>query len=620
MPDKMNAQQLAAVTAEEGNLLILAGPGSGKTYVLTQRILYLLRERHLSPERILVITFTKDAAVSMQERFRREDKGASPVGFGTFHSVFYTILRSSRTYSAFRFLTDKKKKYMMRHILRQHFAEEIKEKSSSDALVLSALEAIGYYKNSLSGDGLRELLPEPLRERSGELFARYERLRRAEEVLDFDDMVYDCYCLLSEDETERRKWSGRFSHILVDEFQDINPVQYQVLRLLAGDGTRVFAVGDECQGIYGFRGSNISCMKEYLEDFRAQVLKLETNYRSLPDIVEASNRVIREGSERFEKEIRSARSSAAAPCVTLRSFESRGEEYRFLTELLKAVEGPETALLFRTNLAMQSCAAALTREGIGFEMKEQVPSIYRHRTAQDVMDYLTLAEDPSDRSALVRILNRPLRYLRTESLSGEGDPLELIRTYYRRNRHLPYAAQHIEEAEKLGRQLTFLRRQSLHLRVQFIRRSIGLEAFSLEEAGADEKKKEEIRQVLDLLTRESAHYGTLSEWRKAQAEYEKNLQKGSRDRDHSADHRVRLMTVHASKGLEFDTVILPDCNEGQFPYGKALMECALEEERRIFYVAMTRAKNRLLLLYQTGSKERPRFPSRFLKPLLSATG
>ncbi len=631
----LNEEQREAVTHGEGALLLLAGPGSGKTFTITQRIFYLIQECGILPENILVVTFTKEAALSMQRRFHEQSgRIVYPVNFGTFHSVFYRILCDSHRTQSYKLITECQKRQLIDPVLRRLIPgrgtaeEEGRESAAVDAA--SFLSAISLYKNTGEEAAARELLPPERRSCFRAAMQFYEEEKKRRGLLDFDDMVYGCRNLLRDDGEARKRWQNRFSHILMDEFQDINPMQYEVVRLMAQGGSRLFAVGDDDQSIYGFRGSRPACLKRFEEDFGAKRLCLTVNYRSCKEIVEASCRVIAGNRERFKKELRSASGNGEPQAVKLTACEEREEEYETLAcrlrDRLKAQppdpDGRETlAVLFRTNSHMQGFAAYLSRREVPYHMKERVRSIYGHFIVQDVFAYLQSAAFEATRERILQIRNRPMRYIGREAL-GRGERaagpalFQSMIAYYQSLETIPHRRERICAIERLERDLQYLQRLPLYLGVQYILKSVGYEAYLEEKAGPDGERLKEWREICEWLKEEAKQYETVSEWLKAKEIYEEKLRKMSGGRKEEEGAAVQLMTVHASKGLEFDRVWIPDCNEKVFPHGSGIRAADCEEERRIFYVAMTRAKKSLELLYLTGTRERPRFPTRFLNPLL----
>ena len=730
----MNDAQRKAVTHTGGPLLVLAGPGSGKTFTITRRILYLI-EHGVPPERILVITFTKEAALSMQRRFQETSKIPQPVNFGTFHSVFFQILRKSNVLKSAELLSNSEKKNLLIPILQKNHTSSDGDLSYDNLRedAVSFLAAASFYKNTLDADQAARKAPPWMQEKFIGLLEEYQRAVRVCGKLDFDDMLSECRRMLSEDAYLREEWQGRFDHILIDEFQDINPVQYEVIKLLAGKNCSIFAVGDDDQSIYGFRGSQPECLKRFEREYTSQRLLLDINYRSNPEIVNASLSVIGENKERFEKALKADPKREVISDeendmsdkedvisdkedvmsdkesiinnegkVRLLSFEGSEEQYTYLIDRLskflsehKGDDGVECAILFRTNSGMQKLALRLRAAGIRYEMGERMQSIYQHFIVRDVMAYLTLASGDWNRETLLLVVNKPSRYVSREAVgNGVRSVLELQRYYSTKTDISEKSRKSIMCAlQSFGKQLDALGRLSPGLAVTYVLKAVGYERYLRHLSGGNQEKWEEWREILEWLKTDASRFSNLREWKEVQELHALELERGKAgsrpdtgknrqsvggetgsgsnrgrvpntdrgiipntdrsggtgtdrssgsgigrsggsgtgrgdgqgerradrvtvEENDGADPRIRLMTVHGSKGLEFDTVILPDCNETVFPHGRFQTDSEVEEERRIFYVAMTRAKENLELLYLTGTGERPRLPSRFLKPLL----
>ena len=615
----------------EGPLLLLAGPGSGKTFTITQRILYLLRERKVPPEKLLVITFTREAALSMRQRFTQiSPQEANTVNFGTFHSVFYQILLKSGRISTGNILNNRQKYSLILPILKkQKSCKKISAAELTD-IAGSFLAAIGYYKNTQDAENSRKKLPEEWKEYFSQIYEAYEEARKNIKGLDFDDMLKECEELLQKDPGQRTVWQNRFSHILIDEFQDINYRQYSIVKLLAEKHRNVFAVGDDDQAIYGFRGARPACMKQFVREFGAKQILLRTNYRSHQDIVEASLAVIGENKDRFPKNLEPCEAHRRQPedgrakgeyQVRIREFGETKEQLQYLMQSLKnRTKGENCAVLFRTNLSMQSVAARLTGAGIPFSMKEKGRNIYDHFIVQDILAYLRIAQGCAARADYLRVSNRPYRNISREAFGAEVSLSALEKHYEDLAVGIPDEGQQkARKAVELWiRQMEFVKNTELKLAIVFLRKACGYERYLRLRAAQEENTDlTEWMEVLDFITEDAGKYKDLEEWQEAQELYREQLQRQEQNREQKAEENgeIRLLTVHGAKGLEFDHVWIPDCNEKTFPHGDAgdLEHC--EEERRIFYVAMTRAKKDLELFCLTGTAERPRFPSRFLIPL-----
>lgn len=585
--ENLNDAQRKAVTYGVDPLLVLAGPGSGKTTVVIQRIFYLMEVLHVSPEKILVLTFTKDAALSMQKRFINQSEYSYPVTFGTFHSCFYHILKKSPGYKDITLLTDTKKKELIKKVMSKYTSE--KDNREAEEL----LAAISYYKNTNSKERSIDKVSARWKNLFLDVFREYEILRKAEQAMDFDDMVRECFCMLSENGRILKEWRERFSFIILDEFQDINPIQYNVIKLMAQKCGSVFAVGDDDQSIYSFRGASPSCIEEFQREFTANTILLEQNYRSNKEIVKVSLAVISQNKKRFQKSLYSAiRYDEENQCVKVMEFESKEVQYEIIyNEILKSGNDDSCAVLFRTNLQMQRMAVWLDKRGVKYEMKEKTQSIYEHFVVKDIMAYLKLAKEGFSRGLYLQIMNRPYRGIDREGVLESG------------------GCKSGKAAMELEGQLNRLKQCSLYLGLQYIRRAIGYEDYLRKKSGNRKELLSEWLEILDFISEDIKQYRELNEWEEA-------LKVRKHERDEKENISLQLMTVHGAKGLEFDHVYIPDCNEGIYPYGTMQEEAVIEEERRVLYVAMTRAKKSLGLSYLGGSDKHPRLPSRFLNPIL----
>lgn len=673
--NSLNEAQRRAVTWGEGPLLLLAGPGSGKTFTITKRILYLL-ERGIPPEEILVITFTKEAAAAMQRRFRQMSGQLFPVNFGTFHSVFYHIMLESGRFRRLQLIKDSQKKSLMISILKRY-----KESTELSDDAVRILAAVSLYKNTADRERAISEMPPGLEEHFGEIFASYTEAVREAGAVDFDDMLFECRRLLEENSKVRRGWQNRFRHILIDEFQDCNPVQYEVIRLLTVEPYNLFAVGDDDQSVYGFRGAEPDILRQFAVDFQAERLLLDVNYRCTEEIVKASLAVIEENKDRFPKALKAADSAGETeksgnagntgntgstestenagdtgnaghtgePAgLHIRPFQDRAAQNTWLLQQAEMWrrchmgDGARCAVLFRTNSHMQRAAAALHGAGIPFFKREAGKSIYEHFVVKDIMAYLLLAVGDWRREHLLRVINRPVRYISREAV-GNGRTISEMQEYYREQlaresrtgNALPeadrmgrkrvegdrgmsgaagYRWEILERLSCLQRQLDSLKDMSPALGVQYILKAVDYDGCLRTLARGSPEKLSEWREIAEWLKADAGRFKSVREWAEAQESCAEDA--GNRSVRSDEGEAIWLMTVHGAKGLEFDRVIIPDCNEKVFPHGELQTKERIEEERRIFYVAMTRAKKSLELLYLTGDSVRPRLPSRFLNPLL----
>lgn len=618
MPDiKINSRQQEAITFTSGPMQVLAGPGSGKTFTITQRIRYLIAECAVEPSRILVITFTRAAAGEMQQRFHRLIKGAgsgSFVVFGTFHAIFYSILKQTGQYRQFTLISETQKRNLLAQILQLPMTPLLAENEKIDAL----MQLIGQVKNNGECfDGLAEDVFS--KKELQDIYRDYNEYLLEFLKMDFDDMGLLCLKLFRENPQVLKEWQKKYSYVLVDEFQDINPLQYQIVRLLAQPEDNLFIVGDDDQSIYGFRGAKPEIMQQFLKDYpSARQVLLDVNYRCHEQIVENSMRVIKANKSRFPKEIRAGHGKGAG--VIIQVFPDQEEEYEALLCALQETalhEKPEVlsaaAVIYRTNYECSMLAEKLLLRGIPFVMKETLKSRYDHFVIKDLLAYLEFANGNRKREIFHLFMNRPLRYLRKDCARNSTIVLKELLTYYRNDIHMQEVSRTLfHDLEQIGTMRPWLA-------VNYIRQVIGYddylkEAYHIEEGG-------KLLRIADDFQKEIKRFGSFEELNDYISQCRALVNEKQKEaEDRIQDKRlggVRLMTMHAAKGLEFQTVYLPDVNEGKLPSRQAVTPEALEEERRMFYVAMTRAQKELHILYCNKENGKDK-PSRFLEPLLES--
>lgn len=582
---------------------MLAGPGSGKTFVLTEHIHYLLTYHHIDPSCILVLTFSRKAAVQMRERFISgcHDRygGVPPVVFGTFHSVFYHILQESAPVS--RRLIDARKRTVLLSSLypqRQNPAEPIEDKEEFIRLLDAYITRRKCAFPAGSNDNAAY----------GGAFSAYQQYLKENHLLDFDDMILLCRELLQNNSKIRRIWYERFRFVLVDEFQDINRLQEETLSCL--DTGNLFAVGDDDQSIYGFRGSSPGFLRNFQKDYPgAHIVKLRVNYRSSAGILFFAQRVIRENRNRLAKQQTAAAKDRTAP--EIKSFCTKTGQLRCVLAELQSRSGRgqgTTAVIFRTNLQVKTFLRFLEKEGFTTSNGAALSKEERARLLSEISAYMRLAAGAAGgellRSDFYMIMNRPQRFLIRQDF-----PDEVIKTG-----NIPALLSRLSSGRTAFAELyeDLLRLSSMQpfYALQYLFYSMDYASFAVQ-CGKD--MADGIRSFLNGLLKISKGAASLSS-------LEKLLQEtAGKDSSEKEEIRlpadIRVMTMHACKGLEFDCVILPDLNEGLVPSRKSVSAEEIEEERRLFYVAMTRAKKELKLFYVSGTKESPQRPSRFLHVL-----
>lgn len=633
-------RQEEAIRHADGPAMVLAGPGSGKTFVTVHRIRRLITSQGVDPAHILVITFTKAAALEMRTRFYDLMGNAiAPVHFGTFHAVFYHILRQSAQYRGYTIIMDMEKRKLIRDIIHNHKRfvylqeEDIEEilTAVSRYKIKTAKAAIQLLKSGNREDGKQkpvvadgqksgvgeqgtaadmDNVPEIQKMKWGDflfLCEEYQSWLTEFSKFDFDDLMIQCLQLLRENESVRAQWQRQFQYILVDEFQDISPMQYEITRLLAEPENNLFVVGDDDQSIYGFRGASPDSMKQFLADFpqTSQIL-LDVNFRCHGEIVGAAAKVISENESRIHKEIFSRHEDGKG--LQLCRTDTEDSLRKKVVELLKqeclAGTLSECAMICRTNLDCGFWAQTLHEAGIPFSMKERPGNRFSHFVIQDICAYLALGQGDCARRNFLRVMNRPVRYMKRDSLPETRVEREALIRYYADTPQIQ------ERVKKLYRDIGNLAGKRVHLQIHYIRKVIGYETFLREKYGSG--KAEELIRIGEEFENFSREFVSVQEMRAYMEEYGEAIKEPQK-----SGEGVQLMTMHASKGLEFRTVYVPDCNEGKIPYDKSKSEAEIEEERRMFYVAMTRAKNKLCLCYHD-QKTGKDAPSRFLNPILPA--
>ena len=608
----LNHAQTEAVAHNKGPCMVLAGPGSGKTLTIAKRIEYLIMRHKVRPEEILVITFTKYAAWEMKNRTRSICGPSSyAVTFGTFHGIYYGILKWAYRLNQSNLLSDEEKYRILREILPGiDWDQEPEADEEKDYLQELAIE-IGNVKNNCMD--IEEY--EPVKyttEKFRKLYRTYEETKKKYRKIDFEDMLIQCRDLFMKRPDILKKWQEKFQYILVDEFQDVNQAQYDVVRMLAAPQDNLFVVGDDDQSVYGFRGAKPGIMKEFMKDYpKARQILLDVNYRSSGYIVKGALRVIGNNKIRFEKKIEAFRKPDET--VHVQEVKDPVQEAEYVLERIreygeKGVSYTEMAVLYRTNVDARAMSELMTEYQIPFVMKEHLNNIYEHFIALDMISYLRLSQGEYDRKYFLQIANRPNRYLTRESMKTGNVSYESLRRYYRDKDWM------VDRIDQLEWDMKMICDKTPYAAIQYIRKRMGYDEFLKEYAAYRKISSEDLFAVLEEIWQNSKGYGTIKEWFEHIESYGKMLKE--QNKKNGEKEGVNLMTMHAAKGLEFDTVFVIEANEGSCPYKKATADEEIEEERRLFYVAMTRAKRKLVISYVKEKNGKDLLPSRFVSELL----
>lgn len=660
-----------AVMHADGPCVVIAPPGSGKTKVLTLHISTLIDCYGVLPEHILVVTFTRAAAGQMRERYLLcRDEVQTRVTFGTFHAVFYQIVRESlqmgavlngyQTSQPLQILSEKEKKQILTSIVSQSEerrgrfgdidqlcavvsrrknrveAEGMQEGAAGEAS-LSVDEEKQYTEgednrpegkrysegkdNALEGKrytgGKDDTPGENRREDETELeesiYRDYCRACRELGRLDFEDIADCCKRILQDGRNERilAYWRDKYRYLLVDEFQDISPVQFAILRMIAAPNDRLFVVGDDDQSIYGFRGADTKLMLTLPEYYHGMnICRLTVNYRSGKKIVAAARRLIEHNCLRYDKEIAAGKTEEGNVRVVV--CPEKKTQMRILGETLLQIPADETAaVILRTHAQAEEIKRAAAQFGVRAAVKQEKrgAGLYEHPVAKDVLAYLKLAvvsaSGKTDIESLLRIVNKPYRGVsRHEVIRSGGSLGELCRFY--------------EESAPLMGMLRLFQKQLSTLAglppsaaFSYVCRIIGYEWKMPGKTVKATERETEAQSVLALLLQEAGKMKSLDEWLAA-ADSGVLLSEAQEEKQ----GHILVLTMHACKGLEFDHVVLPYLNEGVIPHKKAFLPEELEEERRLLYVAMTRARKNLLMTCIHKQGDQKYQMSRFLRELI----
>lgn len=608
----LNQAQAEAVAHKNGPCMVLAGPGSGKTLTIAKRIEYLITKYKVRPEEILVITFTKYAANEMKNRFRQIiGTSGVPVTFGTFHGIYYGILKWAYGLNQANLLLEEEKIQLIKQIaVSMDWGEISDAEEEKDILEELAIE-IGNVKNNCYDIQSYESSRYGTN-RFRELYQSYEKEKRKLRKIDFEDMLVMCRDLFRSRPDILEKWQKKFRYILVDEFQDVNQAQYDVVRMLAEPENNLFVVGDDDQSIYGFRGAKPGIMMEFRKNYpESKQILLNINYRSTAHIVRGALRVIAHNQERYEKEIISKKKPGET--IHVQEVKDPVEESKYVLEKIKeyvaqGIPYHQIAVLYRTNLDARALSETLMEYQIPFTMKEYLNNIYDLFVGIDISSYFHLSQGDYDRKYFLQVANRPKRYIGRDSLSGDKISYESLRNFYCDKDWM------MDRIDQLEWDMKMIQNKTPFAAIQYIRKSMGYDEFLKEYAAYRKISLEEIMTALDEIQQNSREFQTIREWFVHVDNYREMLEK-QREKKESKEG-VALMTIHGAKGLEYDSVFIIESNEGSIPYKKAKTQDDIEEERRLFYVAMTRAKRKLIISYVKEKNGKDINPSRFVEELL----
>ena len=604
--------QTQAIMHKDGPMMVLAGPGSGKTTVITHRVQYLTKEYGIDPGDILVITFTRAAAGEMRERYEALTGGGSRVTFGTFHSIFFRILKLAYRYTADNIVREEQQMQFVRE-LAQAGGLEPEDENEFAASILSEISSVKgerialehYYSKNCPDAVFRQL------------YAGYEEKMRRAGLIDFDDMMVLCLELFTERKDILSAWQRRYRYILIDEFQDINRLQYEIVRMLAKPEDNLFIVGDDDQSIYRFRGAKPEIMLGFERDYPgAGRILLDVNYRSTEEIVAPALRLIGENQKRFSKAIHTT--GRHGKNVITKLWQDPGEENLAIAReiqlyLQSGVRPGDIAVLYRTNAGPRFLMEKLMEYNLPFRTRDTVPNLYEHWISRNILTYIRIAMGSRAREDILQVINRPKRYISRDAMPDETVSFEKMKAFYAEKDWIA------ERIESLEGDLRAIARMSPLAAVNYIRQGMGYDEYLIEYAAFRRMRPEELLETADELKESAAGFKTFDEWFAHIEAYKEELLRQAAQRRTETD-AITLATMHSAKGLEFPIVFIAGLEEGVFPTGRSLQdEKRMEEERRLCYVAITRAQQQLFLSYAAQrmlyNQVNYNTPSRFLKEI-----
>lgn len=600
----LDSYQMKAVKASEKNILVVAAPGSGKTTVIINRIKYLVDDLKVRNGNIIVLTFTKSAALNMKSRYEKAFRKEMSPFFGTFHGLFYKIL-----------LREGYKIEIIQGYAANKIVEGVLKKYSDDVSedrVKEAINNISLFKTSRVS--LTEFKPSFSKDIFTECYEKYTMYKNEHGLWDFDDLAIKVLEIFTNNRRLREGYRNLFKYILVDEFQDCDQLQIDFLKLMNEESENsLFAVGDEDQCIYSFRGSKPEYMVTFNEIYAGgKKYYLSKNYRSSKNIIEASKKVISCNKARNKKEIIAHKETEGIiDCLSCQDENIQGEE---ITKRIRNLEESgkysyrDNIVLYRTNMESMTVVDSFIKNKIPFTMLDKEYNFFNHFICRDLLAYLALANNPYDREAFIHIINKPFRYISKTSIAyvreykNEKNTFDIL---IEKNDTPPFQQKKLDE---LKRDFNYINKTSLSSAVQFIISDLGYLDYLKAYAEKFGSSIEDLEDILEEFKTSASSFKTILEFFSHVDEVGKKLEESKRSK---SEDRVLLSTIHGVKGMEFKNVFLINCNEDTMPHSQS-KETNLEEERRLFYVAITRAIDNLYLFVPKMRKGKFKEVSRFI--------
>ena len=626
----LNPQQAEAVSAPDGQVLVLAGPGSGKTRVLIQRAAFLIRERGVDPSRILAVTFTNKAAREMQERLQR-NLGSNLDGFwlGTFHATCARILRREADFLPFTrdFVimdADDQKALIKQSLKEANLDDKLYPPASLHASISNAKNNLTQANNFVAGNYHEEIVRR--------VFENYERLLRASNALDFDDLLLYAVRLLQENDSVREKYARRFVHVLVDEFQDTNLAQYELLQLLASHYQNIFVVGDEDQSIYRWRGADYRNVLRFQKDYpQHKTLLLERNYRSTQNVLDTARAVIDRNTQRTQKNLFSKRGQGDK-IVFFEAIDDKAEAQFAIDTIRRLLEtkqakGGEIAIMYRTNAQSRLLEEAFMQNRLPYRLVG-AQRFYGRKEVKDMICFLRTVQNPADEISLLRVINLPPRGIGGKTLQDLRDcaknaglsmgsvVLDLGEKQDASAFWNAFSSRAASTLAEFGSLLVNWRHLSQTILLpelfEHILSDTNYQEYISDPSEVGYSRWENVQELLRMAY-EYTHSGLVG--------FLENLALVSdQDTLPEKNDAPTLLTLHAAKGLEFKVVFIVGLDEGLLPHHRSMDDPEeMAEERRLFYVGITRAKDQLYLVRADQRRNYGGFeysvPSRFLEDI-----
>lgn len=620
--DKLNENQLKAVEHIDGPCMVLAGPGSGKTRVITYRIANMVVNKNIKPTSILAISFTKASSIEMKNRALAlsNDFRMNKVTYGTFHSVFFRILRYFENYNIESILDEKTKRIGLKSILKGLNIEN----ADDDETIGQVINEISYVKNELMDK--RDFKSEVLtNDEFIKVYNFYEEYKQQMNKIDFDDMLIKTYELLKHNKAALDRVRSVYRYILVDEFQDINKVQFEALKLIANPNNNIFVVGDEDQSIYGFRGSRPDFLLEFEEYFsNTTKVLLDINYRSKGEIIDIANRLIEKNTNRYEKVIKCGQGNGAK--VNYISPEDSEEEAVYIAKDIKDkvqeeyTEYTDFAVIYRTNIQSRALVDVFMDMRIPFVVKDSIVTIYDHWAAQDILAYLRIGVNPNSNKDWIRIINKPFRYISKDNLNLIKDEPDFINSLINKCDLHPKQVKTIND---LDIDISYVKGLSPKNAISYIRTTLDYDRYILDYCANRKIKTNGLIEILNELESSATNFKTIQEYLDHIERVKSELVDNKNNKETDG---VIFTTMHSAKGLEFKNVYIIGANEGTIPHEKSYdiddeekKNDQIEEERRLMYVAITRAEENICISSPVNKYGKRVSKSRFVEDIKAAT-